>query len=118
MKGKASKRVDKCLVNLIKFNRDKRFERIKKLTKGKITQKLLSMNQARLGNILNLDSGSVTQSEENSWICKGEDGKRNYTVILNSERCDVRQGNLKYSNCNICAHTCICSCVDFLLRST
>ena len=118
VKGKASKRVDKCLVNLIKFNRDKRFERIKKLTKGKITQKLLSMIQARLGNILNLDFGSVTQSEENSWICKAEDGKRNYTVILNSERCDVRQCSLKYSNCNICVHTYICSCVDFLLHST
>ena len=65
MNGKANKRVDKCLVNLIKFNRDKTFERIKKLTKGKLTQKL-SMNQARHRNNLNLDFGSVTQSEENS----------------------------------------------------
>ena len=37
LNGKANKRVDKCLVNLIKFNRDKTFERIKKLTKGKLT---------------------------------------------------------------------------------
>ena len=65
LNGKANKRVDKCLVNLIKFNRDKTFERIKKLTKGKLTQKL-SMIQARHRNSLNLDFGSVTQSEENS----------------------------------------------------
>ena len=64
-KGKANKRVDKCFVNLIKFNRDKIFEKIKKLTKGKLTQKL-SMIQARHRNSLNLDFGSVTQSEENS----------------------------------------------------
>ena len=89
LKGKANKRVDKCLVNLIKFKRDKTFERIKKLTKGKLTQKL-SMIQARHRNSLNLDFGSITQSVENSWICKSEDGKRNYTVTLNCQRCDDR----------------------------
>ena len=58
LKGKANKRVNKCLVDLIKFNRDKTFERIKKLTEEKLTQKL-SMIQARHRNNLNLDSGSV-----------------------------------------------------------
>ena len=77
-------------MNLFKFNRDKTFERIKKLMTGKLTQKL-SMIEARHCTSLNLDSGSVTQSEENSWICKSEDGKRNYTVILNSQRCDNHQ---------------------------
>ena len=117
LKGKANKRVDKCLVNLIKLNRDKTFERIKKLTKGKLTQKL-SMIQARHPNSLNFDFGSVTQSEENSWICKSGDGKRNYTVILKSQRCDDRQCSLKCSNCNICEHTYTCSCVAFPLYST
>ena len=117
LKGKVNKRVDKCLVNLIKFNRDKTFERIKKVTKGKLTQKL-SMIQARHRNSLNLDCGSVTQSEENSLICKSEEGKINYTVILNSQRCDDSQCSLKCSNCNICVHTYTCSCVDFLLYST
>ena len=78
LKGKVNKRVDKCLVNLIKFKRDKTFER------------KLSMIQARHCNSLNLDFGSITQSVENSWICKSEDGKRNYTVTLNCQRCDDR----------------------------
>ena len=76
------------------------------------------MIQARHRNSLNLDFGSVIQSEENSWICKSEDGKRNYTVILNCQRCDDRQCSLKCSNCNICVHNNTCSCVDFLLYST
>ena len=105
LKGKANKRVDKT------------FERIKKLTKGKLIQKL-SIIQARHRNSLNLDFGSVTQSEENSLICKSEDGKRNHTVILNSQRCDDWQCSLKCSNCNICVHTYTGSCVDFLLYST
>ena len=107
LKGKANKRVDKCLVNLIKFNGDKTFGRIKKLTKGKLTQKL-SMIQARHRNSLNLDFGSITQSEGNSWICKSEDRKINFAVIMNSQRCDDRQHSLKCSNCNICVHTYTC----------
>ena len=65
LKGKSNKRVNKCLVNLIKFNSDKTFDRIKKLAKGKLTEKL-SMIQATHRNSLNLDFGSVTQREENS----------------------------------------------------
>ena len=90
---------------------------LKKLTKGKLTQKL-SMIQARHRSSLNLDFGSITQSVENSWNCKSEDGKRNYTVTLNSQRCDDRQCSLKCSNCKICVHTYTCFCVDFLLYST
>ena len=117
LKGKSNKRVNKCLVNLIKFNSDKTFDRIKKLAKGKLTEKL-SMIQATHRNSLNLDFGSVTQREENSWICESEDGKRNYAFILNSERCDDRHCSLKCSSCNICVHTYTCSCLDFLLYST
>ena len=53
------------MVNLIKFNSDKTFDRIKKLAKGKLAEKL-SMIQATHRNSLNLDFGSVTQREENS----------------------------------------------------
>lgn len=40
LKGKYNKRVDYCLVNLLKYTRDKLFERLIKLTKGKSTGKL------------------------------------------------------------------------------
>ena len=40
LKGKYNKRVDNCLVNLMKYTRDKLFERLIKLTKGKSTSKL------------------------------------------------------------------------------
>ena len=66
------------------------------------------MIQARHCNSLNLDFGSITQSEGSSWICKSEDGKGNYAVIMNSQRCDDRQHSLKCSNCNICVHTYTC----------
>lgn len=37
LKGKVNKRVDNCLMNLLKYVRDKYFERMIKLTKGKAT---------------------------------------------------------------------------------
>ena len=76
------------------------------------------MIQARHSNPLNLRFVFINQSVGNSWICKSEVEKRNYTVTVNSQRCDDWQCSLKYSNCNACVHTFICSCVDFLLCFT
>lgn len=41
LRGKANRRLDVCIVGLIKYNRDKIFQRLTKLTKGKNTQKVL-----------------------------------------------------------------------------
>ena len=82
--------------------------------KGNLTQKL-SMIQARHCNSFNLGYISINQSDKNFCICKSGDGKRNYTVLLNSQCCDDWQCNLKCSNCKPCVPRYTCSCVDFLL---
>ena len=48
LKGKVNRRVDKCLVNLLKFSRDKVFERIFRLTKGKNSAKLKRVHWSHL----------------------------------------------------------------------
>ena len=48
LKGKVNRRVDKCLVNLLKFSRDKVFERISKLTKTKNSAKLKRVHWSHL----------------------------------------------------------------------
>ena len=48
LKGKVNRRVDKCLVNLLKFSRDKVFDRINKLTKGKNSAKLKRVHRSHL----------------------------------------------------------------------
>lgn len=45
LKGKVNKRVDKCLVNLIQFVRDKAFDRMIKITKGKLTYRLNNIHK-------------------------------------------------------------------------
>ena len=45
LKGMVNTCVDRCLINLLKFNRDKAFERLIKLTKVKCSQKIKSINE-------------------------------------------------------------------------
>ena len=45
LKEKLNKRLDKCLLNLIKFNRDKISERLSKLTKGKHSSRMLFIKE-------------------------------------------------------------------------
>lgn len=40
LKGETNKRVDKCIQVLMKFERDKGFERLIKLEKGKISERI------------------------------------------------------------------------------
>ena len=116
LKGKSNKRVDKCLLNLIKYNRDKTFDRLIKLTKGKMTQKISTI-QRRHRNSLTLSFESITKAAE-SWLVKAEDGKRSYGIALNEQSCTDKRCSLRCVSCNICVHAYMCSCTDYLIYST
>lgn len=58
LKGKTNKRLDNCILNLLKYVRDKTFDRLIKLTKGKITMRI-NMTQERRDRSLTLPTGSV-----------------------------------------------------------
>ena len=117
LKGKANKRVDKCLVNLIKYNRDRVFSRLIKLTKGKVTQRI-GIIQARHRTSLGMCFDAVKEIDDNSWSCTSEDGKNSYKLSLNKEICDEKRCNMKCVACNICVHTYNCTCTDYLLYTT
>lgn len=122
LKGKVNKRVDKCLVNLMKFNRDKAFERMIKLTKGKCSHKIKSINDRHQAS-LKLPFGSVQEIENGSgsgcyWSVKSEDGKRYYNIATSEEQCKETTCRLKCIECNICYHKYACTCPDFLIYST
>ena len=66
LKGKCNKRVDACLVNLLKFARDKFFERLIKITKGKQSTRLKTIND-RHNRGLKLSSDLVHQHSDSQW---------------------------------------------------
>ena len=48
LKGKVNKRVDKCLVSLIKYSRDQIFSRLCKLTKGKNSSRIKRIQESHV----------------------------------------------------------------------
>ena len=84
LKGKQNRRVDKCLVNLMKYSRDKNFERIIKLTKGKVTQRL-KMIQERHQTSLHLSFANITTDSDTEWHVSSETEGRTYDVRLTDQ---------------------------------
>lgn len=119
LKGKYNKRVDNCLFNLLKYTRDKLFERLIKLTKGKSTNKLKTI-QDRHNNSKGLTIDSVQCVDELKWLIKSEDGSNTYTVTKQHQHTCTDTCQLKCTECSIpiCIHQYICTCHDCLIQHT
>ena len=78
LKGKVNKRVDKCLVNFLKFSRDKVFKRITKLTQGKNSAKLKRVHRSHLESMNVPFTKVLRQQNESTWIIESVAGQREY----------------------------------------
>ena len=117
LKGKYNKRVDKCLLMLLKYDRDKTFDRLIKLTKGKSTQKIRIIHQRHEQSLV-LSFANISKISDDKWIVQSESQK---AVCYNLQKCDeCMESNcrLKCYNCFVCCHQYSCSCNDFLLTKT
>ncbi len=69
MKGRVNKRMDAIINLLIKYARDKAFDRLIKAEKGKSTKHITRIHK-RHATSLNLSTSSVSKISENSWQVK------------------------------------------------
>lgn len=69
LKGKTNKRVDKCVQVLLKYERDKGFDRLVKLEKGKYTGRIATIVK-RHQTSKKLSTSLVTQINESVWKIK------------------------------------------------
>ena len=140
MQGKVNRRVDKCLHVLLRLARDKAFERLIKLEKGKTSSRLSAIHARHMAS-LELSSecvhvhilrtkvhitltciqysltchSCVSAGGSSIWAVKSGDAE--YTVCQENERCT--QGcALECTHCNICLHMFSCTCHDHLIHST
>ena len=106
LKGKVNRRVDKCLSNLLKFSRDKLFERITKLTKGKNSAKLKLVHRSHLESINVSFTKVLRQQNESTWIIESVVRKREYFVEKNQDHPCTEKNSCRLSclNCNVCPH--------------
>ena len=117
LKGKLNKRVDKCLLNLIKFNSDRIFERFSKLTKGKYSSRMRFIKESHEVS-KRMSFNNVEVINEKNFKVKSEDGVKLYDVSKVNEQCVVSSCKMVCPDCELCSHEYTCTCVDFYFKQT
>ena len=111
LKGKVNKRLDTSLYLLLKFARDKGFEHLMKLEKGKLTGRFkTNIERHHMSNKLPWES--VTKTEASTWQVKSSGGTCDYTIVHEVQTCPMQKCNLHCTYCNISVHLYSCNCMD------
>ena len=118
LKGRVNKRVDKCLHYLLQYAKDKSFDRVIKLTKGKATSKI-KLIKDRHNTSKSLCIDEIQEDGDSSWtVASTSTNDLKYTIMKQASRCLDEACNLKCTDCNICIHQFICDCPDSLIHHT
>ncbi|BET02747.1 Zinc finger protein [Nesidiocoris tenuis] len=109
LKGNKPKRLDISLHALMRYLRDKLFDRVIHMQKGKLTHKMSAI-RTRHRSALLLNKESVVNQDEGLWKCFSSDSGNTYDVSKSEkEECGCE---LRCDDCNICIHMFQCSCPD------
>ena len=117
LESKQNRRVDHLLTVLLRFARDKAFERIQKLEKGKSSHRIKEINK-RHGSAEEMMSSGILpiKCSENSWkVASQKTKEKSYIVTKVKDECACL---LRCSSCHVCVHMFSCSCADAHLHST
>jgi hypothetical protein len=116
MKGHVNKRLD-CIIHLLmKYARDKAFDRIAKIEKGKSTKRTKAIHDRHLKS-LELPISSVTDDGKDSWQVQSQTSKVMYSVTRDYEKCP-HNCLIECKECCICVHIFSCNCADSLQLGT
>ncbi len=117
LKGTVNRRMDSCIVALPKYARDKAFEKVVKLEKGKSTARIRTIMKRHLTS-KKLLLEHVKKADDGSWIVQSSTNPdRTYTVTTEAEACPSNCSLMCY-NCGVCIHMYSCTCTDALVRGT
>ena len=116
--GKVNKRVDSCLVNLLKFARDQCIGRVIQLTKGKANYRNTQIEK-RHRSSQSISLANVEPSNEKEWKVTSLDEKNIYEVQRIHSKCPKNPScRLICRECQICIHQYVCNCPDSLILHT
>lgn len=104
LKGKYNKRVDKCLLALPKYDRDKSFDRVIKLVKGKPTHEIRII-QDRHAKSLELSFASISEIAKDHWTINSASSHADIYHIQRLENCSETHCRLRCYSCSICCHS-------------
>ncbi len=117
LKGKVNKRLDNCIGVLLKLARDKGFERITKIEKGKMSDRITQI-RVRHKTSLKMPVNLITETKQyHTWEVNSMDGKNTYIVGQVNEVCPYNCA-MMCSDCHICLHMYSCDYPDALIRAS
>ena len=117
-KGKMNKRVDMCVYTLLKIARDKAFERLIKLEKGKPSLHTSAIRK-RHQESLKMSFALIECQDINTWKVQSSSDPGTFYEVIKEETCYSKEKCcLKCSDCNVCIHQFVCGCPDSLYRNT
>ena len=117
LKGILNKRMDKCLLNLIKFNRDKIFERLEKLVKRKYSFRMRYIEESHEAS-KRMSFNNVEIINETNFKVKSKEGVKLYDVSKINERCAVNSCKIMCPDCELCSHEYIAHALVFYFEQT
>ena len=117
LQQKQNRRIDFLLSALLKIARNKVFERLTKLEKGKQTHRISEINKRHMTALQMIPlQVPITQRDEKEWIITSQRGRDvHYCVQLHTDTCTCK---LVCKNCNVCVHMFTCTCTDATLHAT
>ena len=117
LKGRVAKRLDKSIHALMRLVRDKQFDRIIKLTKGKVTAKISAMHD-RHKTAKTVSYSTIAQVNDCEWTVPSfqKRSKHEYSIrkkfLPTGHVCEI-----SCKVCKICTHMYSCSCTDHLIKN-
>jgi hypothetical protein len=115
LNGKRNKRVDVCLLQLVKFARDIAFKRAIKLLKHKDSYRVKEIKK-RHAQCLEMSLENVIVVDDATWNVKSESYENTYNVSCVSESCQYESCQERCIKCDVCVHQYLCNCTDSLIK--
>ena len=113
LKGNKPKRLDIAIHALMRYLRDKLFDKLISYHKGKLTSKISAIRQRHISS-LNLDTNEVIKNDDcDLWKVFSNTKTEIYEVTKINDTCNC---DLKCDECNICIHAYICTCPDSSIK--
>ena len=114
LQHKQNRRIDFLLHTLLKIARDKVFDQLTKLEKGKYSHRITEINKRHKSAVKM--SVNIKRTDESGWMVPSErDGSVTYNIKLLCDSCNCK---LRCANCDVCIHMYSCTCIDSMLHAT
>lgn len=120
LQGRKNKRMDTCIAALLRFARDKIFNRAIMLIKNKCSARMRAITLHHKKS-MDISPDLITTVVKNKqWIISSRSNSDNkYAVLVrDTPPCNVNECRLRCRHCEVCIHQVMCTCRDNLIRDT